>query len=97
MSDDDDLEAELFNPVTAGIFNVDWLRDRETGIWRSPVPTEHERDEFRAQHLSMTDAAGAATFDQAYPMLWRWSVSPASAYQPSWSCSTWARSLTIHY
>ncbi len=73
---DDDLEAELFNPVTTGIFNADWLHDRETGIWRSPLPTEQERDEYRAQYLSMTDAAAAANFDQVYPMLWRLEHKP---------------------
>jgi hypothetical protein len=73
---EEDIEAELFNPFTTGIFDINWLRDRETGIWRAPVATEHDRDRLREIYL--VGANDPAPFDQVYPMLWRLHTQPKS-------------------
>ena len=78
MSGDDDFEAELFSPVTSGIFNANWLHEPATGIWRAPVPREFQREAMRQMYLSQTGTADPAPFDAVFPMLWRLPSEPKS-------------------
>src|ERR1700676_357099 len=80
-----EAEVELFNPVTAGIFNIDWLCERDSGNWRAPVPREDERQTLRSQYLiSATIDVEASKqdlerFDKMYPMIWRLHNEPKTS------------------
>jgi hypothetical protein len=75
---DQEFDAELFGPVSSEIFDVNWLHDPKTGIWRAPLPRESERDQLRrVYHFLGGD--DPALFDRVYPKLWRLDRRPQSS------------------